>query len=327
LILPYYKIALGFMDEEDALSPSRRLIDASAYLIVRFFVAFVQTLPLDMADHLCGALAKAITRGTRIRQSTFRENMRLIFPRASQAEQLVLCEAMWHHLLLMVCEIAWAPRRLHLTNWTEHISLSDNRVMLQHLLSDRPTILVTGHFGNFEVSGYAIGLMGFPTVTIARRLDNAYLHEFVEAFRELHGQFMVDKEGCAPLIDRHLASGGTLSLLADQHAGSKGCWVDFLGAEASCHKALALFSLASGAPMIVGYTRRAGAPMKFESGCVAIADPLNDTEGVCTSVKQLTQWYSEKLGEAIVPAVEQYWWVHRRWRARPMKARAIAKAA
>ena len=315
------------MDDEKLRNARQRAVDCLAYLIVRFFVAFVQTLPLDMADSMCRVMAKGIARGAMIRRKTFEENMHLIFPRATRSQQAALSEAMWHHLLLMVCEIAWAPRRLHLTNWSEHISLRDNRLMLQHLLSDRPTILVTGHFGNFEVSGYAIGLMGFPTVTIARRLDNEFLHRFVESFREMHGQFMVDKEGCAPLIDRHLASKGTLSLLADQHAGTKGCWVDFLGAPASCHKALALFSLASNAPMIVGYTRRIGSPMQFESGCVAIADPQNDPAGVCAGVRQLTQWYSDQLGKAIEPAVEQYWWVHRRWRAKPTKERAISKAA
>ncbi len=125
----------------------------------------------------------------------------------------------------MICEIAWAPRRLHLTNWTEHLRIRDNRGMLQHLLSGRPTILVTGHYGNFEVCGYAVGLMGFPTLTIARRLDNAYLHEFLEDFRGTHGQFMVDKEGCAPTIERHLAKNGRcrcwpINMLVTKVAGS-----------------------------------------------------------------------------------------------------------
>ena len=314
-------------DDDEIVSTKRRAVDLLGYLVTRFFVAFVQTLPYDTADSVCRALAKLFSRVIVVRRKTFDNNMRLIFPNATPKQKLALCEAMWHHLLLMVCEIAWAPRRLHLTNWMRHIRLSDNRTMLKHLLSGRPTIMVTGHFGNFEISGYTVGLMGFPTVTIARRLDNPFLHDFLEDFRETHGQFMVDKEGCAPLIDRHLAAGGTLSLLADQHAGSKGCWVEFLGADASCHKALALFSLTSGAPMIVGYTRRLGRPMQFESGCVAIADPVNDSTGRCSGVRPLTQWYSDQLAAAIEPAVEQYWWVHRRWRKKPVKRRAIAKAA
>ncbi|MGV3486116.1 MAG: lysophospholipid acyltransferase family protein [Planctomycetaceae bacterium] len=314
-------------DDEEITSPQRRAADLLAFVVMRFMVGFIQALPLDMADSFCRLAAKLLTFVVVVRRKTLDENMRLIFPHSTPQEQLALREAMWHHLLLMICEIAWAPRRLHLTNWMQHIRVHDNRTMLRQLLSDRPTILVTGHFGNFEIGGYVVGLMGFPTVTIARRLDNPYLHRFLEGFRETHGQFMVDKEGCAPLIDRHLAAGGTLSLLADQHAGQKGCWVDFLGADASCHKALALFSLTSGAPMIVGYTRRLGRPMYFESGNVAIADPENDSEGVCAGVRPLTQWYSDRLAEAIEPALEQYWWVHRRWRFKPLKLRGVAQAA
>lgn len=314
-------------DDEEAISTKRRVADFLAYVVTRFIVASIQTLPLDMADHVCRLFARVLSSVIVIRRKTFDENMRLIFPHATRPEQLALREAMWHHLLLMICEIAWAPRRLHLTNWMQHIRVRDNQTMLRHLLSDRPTILVTGHFGNFEVGGYAVGLMGFATVTIARRLDNPFLHEFLESFRETHGQFMVDKEGCAPLIDRHLATRGILSLLADQHAGQRGCWVNFMGADASCHKALALFSLTSGAPMIVGYTRRLGRPMYFESGSVAIADPQNDPDGICTGVRSLTQWYSDCLAEAISPALEQYWWVHRRWRHKPAKLARAAQAA
>lgn len=316
------------MDDEEELKPhGKRLADFFVYLVVRFFVAAVQVLPYDMGDSLCRAVAKLLTYAVPVRRKTFQDNMRRVFPSSSPSQRQALCEAMWHHLLLMICEIAWAPRRMHLTNWTKHFRIRDNRGMLQYLLSDRPTILVTGHYGNFEVCGYAVGLMGFPTVTIARRLDNAYLHEFLEDFRGTHGQFMVDKEGCAPLIERHLAQNGILSLLADQHAGDKGCWVDFLGAQASCHKALALFSLSSGAPMIVGYTRRLGKPMLFESGTNAMADPLHDTRGNCAGVRQLTQWYSDRLGEVIMLSPEQYWWVHRRWRDKPARVKANAVKA
>lgn len=297
----------------------RKCLDYLAYALLRSLIAVVQVMPLDMADSFCRLLASVLSLPRGIRRGTFDENMQLIFPDATAAQRQALCRAMWHHLMLMVCEIAWAHRRLHLVNWHQVLQLRNNRLLLSHLLSERPTVIVTGHFGNFEIGGYLIGLMGFPTVTIARRLDNAPLHRYVEQFRGTHGQFMVDKEGCAPLIDRHLSRGGTLSLLADQHAGDKGCWTKFMGADASCHKALALFSLTSGAPLLVSATRRAGRPLYFDSGCFAVADPQHDPEGVCHGVRGLTQWYNQHLAATIAPAVEQYWWVHRRWRRKRRK--------
>ena len=80
--------------------------------------------------------------------------------------------------------------------------------------------------------------------------------------------------------------------------------------------------------MMVGFTRRMdGRPMQFELGVTGIADPQHDVEGVCGSVNSLTQWYNDKLAEAIAPGVEQYWWLHRRWRTPPKKVAARMQRA
>lgn len=305
------------------------VVDFAAYLLIRLLVATIQTLPLDMGDRACRGLAWFVVTFLGVRRKVTEQNVAAVFPRSDPAERRWLEQAMWHHLLLMVCEVAWAQRRLHLCNWYRHLQFRGNRQIVAQLLSPRPTVVVTGHFGNFEVGGYVTGLMGLRTKTIARRLDNRFLHDWVERFREAKGQTMLDKEGCAPLVERHLRTGGTLSILADQHAGAKGCWVDFLGVTASCHKALALFSLSTSAPMIVVYTRRVGGrPMQFEAGWVAKADPADDPQGVCGSVSDLTRWYNDRLAEAIELAVEQYWWLHRRWRSPPPRvAKRLAKRA
>jgi KDO2-lipid IV(A) lauroyltransferase len=303
--------------------------DFAAYSLIRLLVAVVQTLPIDMGDAICRSLAWLASGPLRIRHQVTEENLKQVFPSASAESRRRLSLAMWHHLLLMVCEIAWAQRRLHLTNWHQHVTFRKNRTTLRCFLSDRPIVTVTGHFGNFEVGGYVTGMMGFGSLTIARKLDNRFLHRWVERFRGAKGQLMVDKEGCAGEVDRHLREGGTLSLLADQHAGDKGCWVNFLGVPASCHKALALFSLSSKAPMLAGCTRRIdGRPMQFEMRCIDVADPANDAQGVCTSVKALTEWYNQQLAVAINDSVEQYWWLHRRWRTPPPRVvKRMSRAA
>ncbi|MCO8125068.1 lysophospholipid acyltransferase family protein [Stieleria sp. TO1_6] len=304
-----------------------------SYLVVRLVIGLIQTMPLDMGDSLCRILAQFANGRLKIRRRTSAENLSRIFPDATDDQHRAIESGMWHHLLLMVCEIAWAQRRLHLTNWTQYVSFRNNRDILRHCLAKRPVVMVSGHFGNFEIGGYTAGLMGCESVTIARRLDNPFLHDWVERFRSAKGQRMLDKEGCAMEVDQHLAAGGTLAILADQHAGPKGCWTNFLGLPASCHKALALFSLGSNAPMLAGYTRRIdGKPMQFESACIAVADPLDDPAGDCESVTSLTKWYNRQLARGVDRSVEQYWWLHRRWRDPPPRvakrlAKQTAKAA
>jgi Kdo2-lipid IVA lauroyltransferase/acyltransferase len=297
------------------------LVDFAAYGVVRSLIAIIQVMPTDMGDSVCRFLARIAGQTLGIRRGLTAENIARVFPKADSARRAALCDAMWHSLLLMVFEIAWAQRRLHRCNWSKHFAFSGNRLMLDALLSPRPCVVVTGHYGNFELSGYVTGLMGFETLAIARKLDNPFLDRWVRSFRGARGQYMVDKEGCAPEVDRHLQQGGILSLLADQHAGDKGCWVNFMGSPASCHKALALFSLSSGAPMVVAVTRRLRqTPMQFEISIAGFADPFSKpADPAFASVTSLTQWYNRKLAEGVSHGVEQYWWLHNRWRTPPAK--------
>lgn len=308
------------------------ITDALAYVVVRTIVAVIQVLPLDMGDHLCRCLAIVLTGPLAIRRRVIADTLDSVYPTASSAQSRQLTLSMWHHLTLMICEVAWAQRRLHRVNWTDHIRLIGNREILATSLVPRPSVLVSGHFGNFEIGCYTFGLMDLKTIAIARTLDNAYIHRWVERFRGAKGQRLVDKNGCAPIVDQFLRDGGALSLLADQHAGNKGLWVDFCGIPASCHKGLALFSLTNNAPMLALYTRRVdGRPMQFESALLDSVDPLaaddEHSRSACESVESLTHWYNRQLEQIIDLAPEQYWWLHRRWRTPPPRiAQRLAEA-
>jgi len=133
------------------------------------------------------------------------------------------------------------------------------------------------------------------------------------------------KDGSAAQVAAILEAGRILMILGDQHAGTKGVWIEFLGRPASCHKALALFTLSSGAPMFVTYCRRTGGIFRFEVGLEGVADPQK-LEPNLQSVKGLTQWYNDRLADIIRVAPDQYWWVHRRWKEKPVRKRKALAA-
>jgi len=119
-----------------------------------------------------------------------------------------------------------------------------------------------------------------------------------------------------------------MALLADQHAGPKGCWVQFFGRPASAHKAIALLSLDHDAPVaVVCCQRRLERPLQFEMRLVAMLDP-RDLDSRGDGIRELTQRYTSRLEEMIRTAPEQYWWLHRRWREPPAgRRRQAVKAA
>ncbi len=294
----------------------RRLLDFSVYLFVRLFIALVQALPLETCEKGAEGLAFLFGRVLGIRRQVVEENLRTAFPDLTLTERETMNRQMWRHLFLMIAEIAHTPRKVHETNWREHSTIVNQEQFVRTLLSGRPLVLISAHFGNFELGGYLMGLFGFPTYTVARELDNPYLDRFVNQFRGRTGQYMLPKQGSSETIQRVLNEGGILTLLGDQAAGKKACWVNFFGRPASTHKAVALFSLSNQAPTMVSYARRTGGPLHYEVGPIAIADPLAP-EFKLGSIPLLAQWYTNYLETLIRRSPEQYWWLHRRWKGQP----------
>ena len=192
-------------------------------------------------------------------------------------------------------------------------SLANAAELVHVLLDDRATLVVTAHLGNFEVGGYVLGILGFPTHTVARTLDNRYLDGFVNRFRGGTGQHIIPKNGGYDQIVDVLARGGTMTFLADQYAGPKGCWVEFFGRPASAHKAIALLALDNNARMSVCVARRLERPMHFELDNYVTVDPHQPGSPLGT-VRELTRWYTARLEDLIRRAPGQYWWLHRRWK-------------
>ncbi len=303
----------------------KRALDFAVYLVVRIVISVVQALPLEACARGAELLATLFCSVLGVRRQVVDENLQTAFPNLTKPQRERMAWRMWRHLFLMAAEIAHTPRKVHRTNWREHSRIVNLETFVRTLLSARPLVLISAHFGNFELGGYLMGLFGFPTYTVARRLDNPYLDRFINDFRGRTGQYILPKQGSRERIQEVLSRGGILTLLGDQAAGNKGCWVNFFGRPASTHKAVALFSLGNGAPTMVSYARRLGKPLRYEVGPEAIIDP--DAPGFeLGSIPLLAQWYTDHLERLICRAPEQYWWLHRRWKGEP-SASALRRLA
>ena len=316
----------------DATSrPSRplatRFTDAIAYAAVRVVICIVQSLPRRTCERFARRWSDFLANRVKIRRRVVRENLQIAFPDWSAAECRDVARGMWEHLLLMVVEIAHAPRVIHKTTWRKHLRIHGMEEMVRTLWLDRPKVILSGHFGNFELAAYLFGVFGFRIFSVARELDNPLLDDFVTAFRESRGQRILPKKGSSPDVAVVLAENGALGLLGDQAAGPRGCWVDFFGRPASVHKAIGVFSLSSQAPiMVCSATRRGGRLFDYDLRLDGTADPAAGGPETA-DLRAVSQWYTSILEQAIRRAPAQYWWVHRRWRGQPPQATVGRSAA
>jgi KDO2-lipid IV(A) lauroyltransferase len=295
-----------------------RLADYGVYLVVRLLVCVLQALSLNAARKLAAGLAWLAYRVDRRHRQVALDNLRHAYPGCSDADLDRMVRAVYRHFITVVVEIVHIPRRLHPENWRDHVELIGGRRMVELLLSDRPLLIVTGHFGNWEMAGFTLGLLGFRTHAIARTLDNPYLNAFLLKFREKTGQTILDKERDFKEIEAVLRGSGAIATLADQDAGQRGVFVDFFGRPASTHRAVALLALEHGAAMAVTGTPRVADPLGYQVITEDVILP-EEYERDPNAMRAITARYTAALERLVRAHPEQYFWLHRRWKHQPQE--------
>lgn len=302
---------------DDLKKKIKNLSGYPLYLIVRVMVCIVQSLSVETCAYFGKWMAFFLSDIIRFRRRLVLSNLRKSFPDWSEEKCVRTMREMWEHLVLLAIEIMHTPRKIYDTNWREFIRLYGVRKMLAYLNREhKPVVMITGHFGNFEVGGYILGLLGYPTHAVARPLDNPYLDRYLKSFRESTGQYLITKVGASTEIIETLENEEIVAFLVDQAAlGKKDIWVEFFGQPAKTFKAISLVALQFNALAAVAYAvrRKFDQPMRFDVHVPEILDaavPSDDTLGP----HEFTHWFTKVLEQEIRKYPEQYWWVHKRWK-------------
>jgi KDO2-lipid IV(A) lauroyltransferase len=308
--------------------PRSRIADYLTYLAVRFVVCLLQALSLRAATRFADMLAWLAYRLNRRHRLVADENLRHAFPDLDDHQRDQRVRAVYRHFCGLILDIVQLPRAMNVRTWRRHLQLVGGQAVVDGLLSDRPLLLVTAHFGNWEMGGYALGLLGFRTFAIARKLDNPYLDVFFRSrFRERTHQQILDKNDDYERIQRVLAEGDALGTLADQDAGAKGQFVEFFGRPASTHKAVALLAIEYGATLVVIGTPKVREPLQYQC---EVVDSFHPEEYASRSdaVRAITERFTASLEKVIRRHPEQYFWLHRRWKHQPApkKGKRVAAA-
>lgn len=292
-------------------------LDYLVYVLVRLAVAALQTMPIRAGYKVAWCLACIAYRVDRRHRQVAEENLRLAFgDQCDEAARQRMAFAVYEHFARVLVEIAVIPRRINLRNWKRYAVLEHGARAVRCLLEDRPTLLVTGHFGNWEMAGYLLAAIGVRGFAIARDLDNPYLQRFLLRFRQHTGQTILSKAGDLDRIQEVLENRGVLISVGDQSAGPRGYFVDFFGRPASTHKAIAILAIKHRARIIIGYGFRDRDDFHYTVGCSRVLDPLDYGDGPDAALR-LTQDFTTLLEEVIRRAPEQYLWLHHRWKHEP----------
>jgi len=247
-------------------------------------------------------------------------HIRTSFPDKSDTWVRGVALGSMQQVAMLGAEVLLTPRRLTLWSWRRHIRLRGLDEAIRILLEPGGAIMLTGHYGNWELLGYALAVLGFDIVAVMRPLDNDYLNHYLLDRRERSGLRLLYKKGVTQSAGEVLESGGTLCFIADQNAGRKGLFVDFFGRKASTYKSIGLMAMHYEKPIVVGCARRIGPGLLYEV-CVNRVIRQAEWRDREDPLRWITEEYSRAIEDFIRVAPEQYLWIHRRWKSRPKDER------
>jgi KDO2-lipid IV(A) lauroyltransferase len=294
---------------------------------VRLYCMLAQMFPIDTNLRTARWLGWIWYKAMRRHRERAKEHLRAALGGAFSDDQFErMARKSMQQMTMMAVELLFTPRLINEWTWPRYVRLVGLRDALELLLAGRGAIMLTGHYGNWELLGFTLAALGFKVTAVMRPLDNAYLNDYLMRHRQERGLELLYKKGATRSADDILAAGGMLCFIADQNAGRKGLFVDFFGRKASTYKSIGLLAMRHEVPIIVGYARRTSRRFEYEIGVSRIIYPQEWREKP-DELMWITQEYTRAIEAFVRDAPEQYLWIHRRWKTRPPDERARHETA
>ena len=295
-----------------------RASDRLTFIGVRVLMGALGALPLSAAVR-AGAAGGTLTYllARPLRRVGMR-NLEIAFPERPVGERRRILRASLQNLGRMVAELAHL-HRLDADDLRAMVQFEDEAWWAENIARPRDTggLILSGHFGNWELLVYAHGMRGFPVSMVHRTVANPLIDRWLNALRARAGTRLVRKRTAAGGVLRALHDRQLLVLPFDQNSTrGLGVFVDFFGTPASTNSGIARLSLRSGAPVVPVFIVREGRQPRHRVHVLPIiyTQRSGDQEA---DVQRLTQQFSDIFESMVRRYPEQWLWVHKRWKTQP----------
>jgi KDO2-lipid IV(A) lauroyltransferase len=287
-------------------------------LAVRSLLAGLGALPLPWALRFGALIGEALYRLAVPYRRIALKNLEIAFPEKTPEERHRILRASCRNLGRLAAEFCHLPN-LDRRALAEIVTIDDPAAWEEALAGCARTgaVVLTAHFGNWELLAHAHGVFGHPVTLIHRPLRNLFVDDVIAAVRACAGTRSIPKKAAARDAIRTLRSGGILAIPSDQNQTTRyGVFVDFFGVPACTSPGVARLAALTAAPVFPVFLVREGESgrHRFELQPRLEMVSTGDREA---DVVTNTQRCSRVIEDMIRRYPEQWIWFHKRWKTRP----------
>lgn len=195
----------------------------------------------------------------------------------------------------------------------EKVNFENEKILTEALNHNEKIILVTGHYGNWELVPLAIAAKFGPLTGVGRKLDSEKMDKILNQNREQFNIEMLDKKGAMKEMIAVLKKNRMLGLLVDQNTSEKeGVLVDFFEKPVRHTPAAAILSKRFDARIIPAFITT----NDYQNYTITFYEAFktekseDNEQDILRSVQK-----QAKITEKVIRQKPQEWfWLHKRWK-------------
>jgi len=286
------------------------------YTGISAVAAAVRAMPLERAVKAGAGIGAVAMRLDRPNRPIALKNLEFAFPEKTVAERLQILRAMYRSWGRMLAE------------WTHFGELSraniervatyegeQNWIAAEEISRGRGLLVLTAHYGNFELMQLMHSIYGYRIAIVHRPLRNPLVDSAVCDARIRFGNRVIPRKASARDMLTLLRQNWMIAIALDLDV-REGVFVNFFGLAASTSDSVARLAMATGAPVVPCFMVRQGESIHHK---LKIMPPVEimKTRDRDESARENTQRFTSII-EAMIREHPDHWnWIHRRWKTRP----------
>ncbi|MFA5512300.1 MAG: lysophospholipid acyltransferase family protein [Candidatus Kapaibacterium sp.] len=292
-----------------------RLIDYISHYFLMLLSAISSRLSMKSRNKLGRMLGGILQRLSKERRNVTLRNLSESLPNLSPAEHNKICRNSYDNLGITLAELLAFPSMSE-ADFKNYVKITNTELVEEKIKSGKGIILLSGHFGNWELMAYVAGLiLNLPITIIVKPQSNKLSDKYLNKFRTQGGNKIVPMSNAARTILQALKKNEAIALLVDQSADwQKDVFVDFFGRPAATYEAPAAIALKYGSPIITGFAHRL-------PDCTYLVElkelDYSDLDDSRESIIELTRRHVKVLEDNIMMNPGLWSWQHKRWKHEP----------
>ena len=289
------------------------MIDKIYLILFKSFKWIVTHLPERILNIVLNSLAYLIYLLDKKHRKVIGANLDFAFDdRLSQKEKREIVKKCYKNLIYFLADFI-KNQGITKEELSKKVEFKNEHILKDALKRKEKIILITAHYGNWELIPLSLGAFFAPITIVGRDLDSKSMNEILRKNREQFNIKLISKKGAMRGLIKELKQNRMVGLLVDQNTTeNEGILINFFGKLARHTPTASLLSRRFNAKIIPVFI----STNDYKKYTITFYEPIicKKSKDYDKDIKECTQAQANITQKVIEQKPDEWFWFHRRWK-------------